>query len=52
MMGMFARLIAMLAENPRMIEWATGNTLFGLSAAALIAVGVWVMLMRLRRHKM
>lgn len=47
---MFAKLLALLAQNQFIIEFATGNTLFGLSVGALIAAGGWVLLMRLRNH--
>lgn len=49
---MFAKLIAMIAENRQIIEFVTGNTMFGLSALALVAVGGWVLLMRSKHHKM
>lgn len=49
---MFAKWIAILAENQRFVEFVTGNTLFWLSAAALVAVGGWVMLMRAKNHRM
>lgn len=49
---MFAKLVAVIAENRQLIEFATGNALFVLSAVALIAVGGWVMLMRRKNHRM
>lgn len=49
---MFTRLIALIAENGQFVEFATGNTLFGLSAAALMLVGGWVLFMRSRNQRM
>lgn len=49
---MFAKLIAAISENEQLVDFATGNTLFWLSAAALIGVVGWVLLMRSRHHKM
>lgn len=49
---MFAKLIALLNENAQLVEFATGNTLFCLSAVALVAVGGWVLLMRIKNHRM
>lgn len=49
---MFAKLIALVADHHELVEFATGNTLFGLSAALLVAVGGWVLLMRRKHDRM
>lgn len=48
---MFEKLVGMIAENQQLVEFATGNILFWLSAALLAAVGGWVMLMRSKHHR-
>lgn len=48
---MFDKLIGMIVDNQRLVEFATGNTLFWLSAMLLVAVGGWVMLKRSKNHR-
>lgn len=49
---MFAKLIAAITENPKLIDFATGNLMFGGSLLVLVAVGLWVILKRNQNHKM
>ena len=49
---LITKWITWLAQNSKLTEFVTGNTLFCLSALVLTAICCWVIMMRTKNHRM